>query len=74
MEEMLQSGTIVETLVSPRENCSRRLGYADTVPDCSIADIDGEYPMNVDEDYRKLVAERRKGKKNIISNCEITKY
>lgn len=73
MEEMLQSGMIVETLVPLRENCSRRLGYADTVPDCSVADISGEYPTNVDEDYRKLVAERRKGKK-IISNCEITKY
>ncbi|XP_071557779.1 uncharacterized protein [Temnothorax nylanderi] len=68
LEEMLRTGTIVETLVPPREHCSRRLDHADTVPNCSVvkADRSEEYPMNVDENYRRHVAERRKDLLSIV--------
>lgn len=68
LEEILRTGTIVETLLPPCEHSSRRLDYADTVPDCPVkeAEKSGEYPTNVDESYRELVAERRKGKKIAI--------
>lgn len=66
LEEMLRTGTIVETFLPPREHFSRRLDYADTVPNCPVVEADksGESPTNVDESYKELVAERRKGKKD----------
>lgn len=73
LEEMLRTGTIVETLLSPRENCSRRLDYA--VPDCSVADGSGEYPTSADDDYGgRLVAERRKGRKKIAKLRDVIFY
>jgi len=59
---MLRTGTIVETFLPSRESCLRRFNI-DTVPDCYVANRSAEYPMNADEDYKRLVAERRKGKK-----------
>lgn len=66
LEEMLRTGTIVKTLLPPREHSSWRLDYADMVPNYSVreAEESGVHSMNVDESYRKLVAERRKGKKD----------
>lgn len=75
-EDMLRTGTIVETLLSPSENCPRRvrrLGYADTAPVCPdypVAYGSGEHPMNA-EDHRRLVAERRKGKRKMIIDYDM---
>jgi len=76
LEEMLRTGTIVETFLPSRESCLRRLNHTDTVPNCYVANRSAEYP-NADEDYKRLVAERRKGKKRkrkkllLTRNCEI---
>jgi len=65
LEQMLRTGTIVETLLPPHKNCeSRRLDSPDTISDFSVVDRSAEYATNVDEDYKRLVAERRRGKKN----------
>ncbi|KYN30421.1 hypothetical protein ALC56_15117 [Trachymyrmex septentrionalis] len=67
LEQMLRTGTIVETLLPPRENCeSRRLDYPDTISDCSVVDRSAEYATNVDEDYKRLVAERRRDLLSIV--------
>ncbi|KAL6264823.1 hypothetical protein P5V15_004918 [Pogonomyrmex californicus] len=66
LEEMLRTGTIVETFLPSRENCSRRLDCADAVSDCSIADKSGRCSTNMDEHYRRLVAERRKDLLSIV--------
>lgn len=71
LEEMLRTGTIVETLLPPYENCElRRLDCLDTISDCSVVDRSAGYATNVDEDYKRLVAERRRGKK-IAKNSKL---
>ncbi|KYM94202.1 hypothetical protein ALC62_15157 [Cyphomyrmex costatus] len=60
LEEMLRTGTIVETLLLPHDNCElRRLDYANTISDCSVVDRSAEYATNTVEDYKRLVAERK---------------
>lgn len=77
LEEILRTGTVVETLLPPREHSSRRLDYAnpnDTVPNCPVIEAEetGEHPTNVDESYRELVVERRKGNKWLLTRyCEM---
>ncbi|EGI70172.1 hypothetical protein G5I_00930 [Acromyrmex echinatior] len=67
LEQMLRTGTIVETFLPPHENCeSRRLDYPDTISDCSVVDRNAEYATNVDEDYKRLVAERRRDLLSIV--------
>ncbi|XP_012538323.1 uncharacterized protein LOC105837788 isoform X2 [Monomorium pharaonis] len=62
LEKMMR----IETILPPRENCSRRLDYAGAIPDCFVASARDEYPTNEDEDYQKLVAERRKDLLSIV--------
>ncbi|KYQ49618.1 hypothetical protein ALC60_11319 [Trachymyrmex zeteki] len=67
LEEMLRTGTIVETLLPPYENCElRRLDCLDTISDCSVVDRSAGYATNVDEDYKRLVAERRRDLLSIV--------
>ncbi|XP_012063769.1 PREDICTED: uncharacterized protein LOC105627097 [Atta cephalotes] len=67
LEQMLRTGTIVETLLPPHKNCeSRRLDSPDTISDCSVVDRSAEYATNVDENYKRLVAERRRDLLSIV--------
>lgn len=60
LEQMiLQIGTIIETSLTSRENCLRKLEYTNTIPNCAIPNKSTKHLTNMNEHYRKLVAPRK---------------
>ncbi|GAB1860835.1 hypothetical protein CAJAP_01914 [Camponotus japonicus] len=59
LEQILQNGTIIETSLTSRENCLRKLKYMNMIPNCSIPDKNTKHATNTNEYCKKLLMPKK---------------